>query len=234
MRNIDISFFYFLNGFAGTHKGFDHLMIFLVNNNFLKGGILVMILWWSWFRDRTKDFLTRRKVFLTLVSCIVTLVIVRFVIMILPFKSRPMHDYIITFILPDGLDPSALDNWSSFPSDHAALFFALATGIWFISKKLGFISLLYVALVICLPRLYLGYHYISDIISGTIIGCAVSWILIRGPFNDRVSSFGLNWSVSAPASFYTVFFLLTYQIAVLFDPLRQMGSYVMDTLSSLL
>ena len=120
--------------------------------------------------------------------------------------------------------PTTLDGWSSFPSDHAVLFFALSTGLCFISRKVGTFTLFYSALFICLPRIYLGLHYPTDIIAGAIIGMTVTLLanifLIK---SKRLQSIA-NWSYSKPNLFYPLFFLLTYQIADLFDNSRDIVS----------
>lgn len=228
MNHFDVSFFYWLNGLARLYKGFDQFMVFLVSNNFLKGGVLVMVLWWYWFRDRTVDLITRKKVLLTLFSCLMTLAFIRVIIMMMPFRSRPMHDPGLTYITPYGLDPAALEDFSTFPSDHAGLFFALATGIFFISRRVGIAAIIYVLCFICFPRLYLGYHYFSDILAGIAIGAASTILVMKVPVKRSIVRAGINWSIRAPASFYTGLFFITYMIAVLFDPLRQMGSFVMS------
>jgi hypothetical protein len=59
-----------------------------------------------------------------------------------------------------------LSGWSSFPSDHACLFFALATGLCLISPVIGGLALLHASLIVSLPRIYLGLHYPTDVLAG--------------------------------------------------------------------
>lgn len=66
----------------------------------------------------------------------------------------------------------------SFPSMHSALFFALATCIYFLNKKVGiyfFIS----AFLIAISRLILGVHYPSDVLFGAMLGYFVSIFFIK-------------------------------------------------------
>jgi membrane-associated phospholipid phosphatase len=63
--------------------------------------------------------------------------------------------------------------------------FALSTGFLFTSKHLGLLAMLYSFTVVSLPRVYLGYHYSTDIIAGALIGMLVAglmgWQAIRQP-----------------------------------------------------
>jgi undecaprenyl-diphosphatase len=53
----------------------------------------------------------------------------------LPFRLRPIHDETLFFLRPHGMGKTRIEEWSSFPSVHAVLFFALSIGIFFVSKK---------------------------------------------------------------------------------------------------
>ena len=69
-----------------------------------------------------------------------------------------------------------------FVSSHAANFFALATfvGLCFCSKyRYFFPFLLGIAALISFSRLYLGVHYLSDLIAGASIGALVSYAVWR-------------------------------------------------------
>ena len=70
---------------------------------------------------------------------------------------------------------------SSFPSGHAAASFA---GIAILNVYIKKLRLLWLSLAIfiIISRLYLGLHYLSDVIAGSIIGYGISSIII-GSFN---------------------------------------------------
>ena len=82
----------------------------------------------------------------------------------------------------------------SFPSGHSAASFASATAIFSsIRRKKWGILLLALALIIALSRLYVGIHYPTDVICGTISGilCGLAgvWIgkrLAELPFMKRL------------------------------------------------
>lgn len=64
--------------------------------------------------------------------------------------------------------------YSSFPSGHATVFFALATVIFLYHRKLGYFFLVF-AFLIAISRVVAGVHYPDDVIIGAFIGiaCAV-------------------------------------------------------------
>ena len=146
----------------------------------------------------------------------------------LPFRLRPFHQPGIDFRLPFGITTDILGGWSSFPSDHATLFSGLFTGIFLISRRLGFLSIFYVFLVVLIPRIYLGFHYPTDILAGILIGCVCVLLanrsMIKKPLTDPV----LEWSEKHPGLFYGLFFLVSYQTVDLFEDIREVGSFLLD------
>lgn len=64
----------------------------------------------------------------------------------------------------------------SFPSGHAAFFFALATGIFFYRKWWG-ILFYALAFAISFGRVLAGIHWTSDILAGAIVGIFSAWII---------------------------------------------------------
>ncbi|MEM1484294.1 phosphatase PAP2 family protein [Oscillospiraceae bacterium PP1C4] len=63
----------------------------------------------------------------------------------------------------------------SFPSGHTGSSFAAATVICFMSKKLGCWALLLAALI-GFSRLYLSVHYLTDIITGMLLGVVCAYL----------------------------------------------------------
>ena len=64
--------------------------------------------------------------------------------------------------------------YTSFPSGHATVFFALATVVYLYHRRLGYFFFACAALI-ALSRVVSGVHYPVDILAGTLIGitCAV-------------------------------------------------------------
>ena len=70
----------------------------------------------------------------------------------------------------------------SFPSNHTTIAFALAAGIWLVSRKLGGIALV-LAAIEGFSRVYLGQHYPHDVVAGLVLSCVIlfgGWPLVRG------------------------------------------------------
>lgn len=72
---------------------------------------------------------------------------------------------------------------SSFPSGHAAFFFAIGTVLYFHNKKAGVVFLLGATLM-GIARLAAGLHWPSDIIGGAIIGILSGLVVLQ--FSKRI------------------------------------------------
>jgi membrane-associated phospholipid phosphatase len=97
----------------------------------------------------------------------------------LPFRYRPLNDPDLGLRLPFGVDTGSLSHFSSFPSGHAMLFFALSVPLWMRSRWLGAAAAGWTLLAICLPLLYLGNPWASDIFAGAVVGVALMLLLCR-------------------------------------------------------
>jgi undecaprenyl-diphosphatase len=66
----------------------------------------------------------------------------------------------------------------SFPSDHAAVAFAIAIAVLVVSRKVGALFLV-AAIAIAASRVALGVHYPSDVLAGALVGAASAWFVAR-------------------------------------------------------
>jgi len=230
MNPFDFAIMNYVNQFSKHSWMFDQFNVFLVRSNLLKGAVLATTIWWAWFKKEDRHPDNREHIISTLFSCFVAIALARALALTLPFRLRPLHEDSLHFLVPLGLSPDASEGWSSFPSDHAVLFFTLSTGLLFVSRKVGVLALIYATLFIAFPRVYLGLHYPTDIIAGAIIGIAIAIIgniyLVKNKHIQSVAS----WSYSKPNVFYPLLFLCTYQIADMFDSSR----FVLGTASKLI
>ncbi|MBK9996072.1 MAG: phosphatase PAP2 family protein [Nitrospira sp.] len=108
-----------------------------------------------------------------------------------------------------------------FPSDHASTSsFPLppASG-W--CPAVGAFAFLHAAVIVSIPRIYVGLHFPTDILSGACLGVtavAVIWKW-RAVFVKLVEP-ALAWSKTSPHLFYPAFFILTSELAHLFKDSR--------------
>lgn len=78
-----------------------------------------------------------------------------------PFTAHAAATHLLSAPSPD----------PSFPSDHAAVAFAIAFAVLAYSRRGGYLFLA-AATVIALTRIALGMHYPSDVLAGAVVGWA--------------------------------------------------------------
>ena len=138
----------------------------------------------------------------------------------LPFHLRPLHTPGLAIHLAHGVNPVTLNAFSSFSSDHAALFFALSVPLWRRSHWLGAAAALWTVLVICLPRVYLGYHWPSDVVAGAVMGVVLMLVLCRLIGATALPDRAIRFSASHPPAFYALAWLFSLELAALFVDVR--------------
>jgi len=221
MRELDHAIIVFCNQFAQRWHTFDSIVVFFSNSDLMKGGVMMAGLWWAWFWPTSNLRLNRSYLLSALLGAVVALFVARVLAHALPLRTRPILDPSLHFRVPFGApDQSNWTMWSSFPSDHAALFVALLTGIWLASRRAGVILLLYVLIAISFPRIYIGIHYPTDVLAGALLGAGsvllLSWSKIRNISTGHV----LKWIERWPAFGYALLFLITFEIGTLFWDIR--------------
>ena len=226
MNSFDIEIIGTINQLSHHSWIVDHAVKLISRNNLIKGGVLLAIFWWGWFRVNKNQLVVQVHLISTLFSCFIAIILARALALLLPFRLRPLHEESLGFILPFNMNPGVLEGWSSFPSDHAVLFYTLSAGMFYISKKVGIFSLVYTTLIIALPRIYLGLHYPTDIIGGAIIGIVISLLCQSNNILKNISQSVLVYSSTKPEIFYSLFFIITYQIADMFNNSRVIISFL--------
>lgn len=219
--NVDLILLRLLNSVAHRSSSFDASVSFLADLPLFKGAVLTSVLWLVWFQPDRNQKLRREVVISTLAATIAALALAKVIRSLLPFRLRPIHDAASGFTLPYHVSSETLWNWSSFPSDTAAMAFALAGGLLMIRGCWGWSAILYSLVVICIPRIYLGYHYPSDVAAGAVLGGLCAFIMSRYQIRAPLSRPLLSWSQCYPGAFYCAFFVLTYEVATVFENTRQ-------------
>jgi undecaprenyl-diphosphatase len=194
-----------------------------------KGLPVMAVIWFYWFGDDDAKTDTRRTLIAALIGCVLAVFIARLINNIAPYQPRPFANAALPYFDYIGLAPresQSLFDWNSFPSDHAALFFSLAAGIFMLSRRVGSAVFVYVLLMIALPRIYLGLHYATDIVVGAAIGVASVWLSTRKAVIALYGERCMALLRQHPAAFQTVFFICTVEISVMFTDVRSFLSAV--------
>jgi undecaprenyl-diphosphatase len=207
------------NSFVGRSWTIDAACVLIASNVLIKGAWIVAVYPLAWLRASACK--ARQAVLVYgVVAAVASIGVARLIGALLPFRVRPIHEPALHLRLAFGLDPRTLLNWTSFPSDHAALFAALATTLLIASPGIGILACCYVLLVIDLPRIYLGLHYPTDILAGTCLGAGMAALARVQAVRDAVAQPSLRLRDARPGVFYAGSVLLLYLIGVVFDPLR--------------
>lgn len=208
-----------LNRFARHSVLLDRTIHALTTRDLLQGVVFVAMMWYLWFTST--DAAIRARLLTGLFAASSAGVLSRLLQLALPTHLRPLHLPALGFTLPFGVEPDALNHFNSFPSDHGAAFFALALVIFRERAMLGVAAFLWAA-IIDLARVYDGYHFPSDLVGS--IGLALIVVtLFQNRWFNRLACQAVAVERSHVQWFYMLAFLLTYQIATLFDDLREIG-----------
>lgn len=165
---MNIVLFNWIHNFSGRSVILDVLAIFFAEwlPYLLVLGFLLLVLYQP---------ASRRKLYLFAEGALAIILargIITTTIHFFYYHARPFVAY--------GISPLISESGSSFPSAHAAWFFALAMTVWYTNRKWGTWYFI-LATLMGIARVYAGVHWPYDIIAGAIIGIAsgvfVHWLL---------------------------------------------------------
>lgn len=165
--NFDLYLFNGLHQFAGRFWPLDWLGILLAE--YLAYALVLAALYF-WFKLKTNKeklwFFSFVALSIILSRGILTEVIRFFYHRLRPFETPNFNHLLI-----------APDTSGSFPSGHAAFYFALAFALFYFNKKWGW-WFTASAIGMGLGRVFVGMHYPSDILGGAIVA-AVSVFMVH-------------------------------------------------------
>lgn len=227
--------------FSGLHLAgqksalFDYLMHAVVASALVKGALLMAVFWGLWFAggDELSVRRSRETLLATLIGAVLAMAVTKGLEAALPLKLRPINAPGFLYLPPDP-PQGILDFWSSFPSDHAALFAALVAGLWFVSRSLFFFMSLYILVLVFFPRIYLGLHYPVDVAAGAALGIFAATLCNWPKIRPKITEIFITWSEKYPASFYGLAFLFWFEVGTVFGNLRRMLKVVLVYLKFLL
>jgi undecaprenyl-diphosphatase len=226
VQEIDYSIIEFLNISSQSHYWVVRAASFISNNDLFKGIAIVTLLWYVWLKDVGKVRDNNIFILRTVVGAVLAILIGRLAQNYLPMRLRPMHNPDINFVMPYEALENVLGDWSSFPSDHAVLFFALSAAIWSKNRAIGLVAFAWSLIVICFPRVYLGFHYPTDIIAGILLGVGIMAVCLKVRL-PAILWTSLEWVQNRyVGGLYAGIFFFSLQIATLFDSMRKLGKAV--------
>jgi undecaprenyl-diphosphatase len=169
---VDTQLFYLLNSVAGQSALADRAIVFFANDlAYALAAVFVALLIFSVYSKREKGEMLIIAGLGSGVASFVITPLIRFFY----HHPRPFE------VLQSVHQLLAESSWS-FPSRHAAFFFALAAAVYLYNKKLG-VGFFAAALFMGAARVMAGVHYPSDIVGGALVGvgvvCIVSSIVRR-------------------------------------------------------
>ena len=172
----DYKIFEFIHGFAGDSVALDLFGVFFAK--YLPYFLLVYFFAYIIFSKRNWK-LNFFEFAVAAFSCVLARGFITELFNIFYFRLRPP--------LVFGFDPLVqLSDLSSFPSGHATFYFALALSVFHFSKKRGWIYIIS-AVIIGISRIFVGVHFVSDILAGFVFGAMsylVAWLVLRNQIRE--------------------------------------------------
>jgi undecaprenyl-diphosphatase len=169
---MDQSVTQWINAFSGSGVILDRIMIVLSQAGVPLLIVIVILQWWS-----TRERVSVRH---TCVAAGLSFVIglgLNQIILLFIHRIRP-YDAGLTHLV---ISPSS--DWS-FPSDHATASFAIAASFLFHRVWRRGLLISAIAALICLSRVYVGTHYLTDIAGGIATAFAATFVVWLGYRKD--------------------------------------------------
>ena len=227
LQVFDIAVMGHINQLVGSSRAFDTAVRIVADWNYLRCAPLVAMLWWYWFQ---KEPVHRRTIATGVAAACLAALVSRLIQALFFVHVRPFAMAAeFGFEIPDGVKT----DWgtgSSFPSDTTALHVALATVLFFISKRVGIFAFAWTAFLIAFPRVYLTYHWPSDIVAGSILAILIVYVADRVQQRLKLSDFVATFPDRYGPAFYAISFLLTFQITSAFEDVNHVLTIVRSLL----
>ena len=212
---------------AGQNPTLDRIVVYFQDTYFWKGLVPVLVLAALFFGPEARENSVRQNVIGTLIAVFAAVFVARVLQTGLPFVERPFNTPGLTLnSAPTHSD--AVGGNSSFPSDHALMFFAMATCILQYARFAGILLIFHAVIVVSLPRIYLGLHWPSDIAAGAALGILLA-LLLQRPLANLIDKLGISdWPETRPILFYLLFFVAMIETANMYIGLRNLLSLAVD------
>jgi undecaprenyl-diphosphatase len=201
----------------------DALTRFLIQSD-LRIGVLAALLFYTWLSPSGNAVGREERVLRDCAGIVLAMIacfIARHV-----FAQHPRPRMMLPLDFPP-LGPGAPDlvDIKAFPSDTACLAAALSVTIFLVSRRLGWFAVAWTLLAVCFPRAYVGYHFVSDMLAGALIGACLAWAAT----STRLLPLGglprtlRDWHERHRAVAVLALALIAHQIGAMFPLLQMLG-----------
>jgi membrane-associated phospholipid phosphatase len=156
-----------LGGLIPYHPKFDVGVQDAIRVNILGGlwfGLVLFVLWNQSFRDRQPEVRLRiwTMLFGSGLAILLTILVSGVVSWPPPVHFPGLEELYIGYLGPN-------PNFNSFPSQSVALYTSVAAGVYSLRRALGIILWMFVVVLISLPRMYVGGHFLTDVVVGFLL-----------------------------------------------------------------
>lgn len=171
MLDFDAAITHAINSLSGRSAALDFMMIEI---SAVAVPVLILAVAIQWWRKSNRPHV-RHVLVAAGLSFLIGLALNQ-LILLFAHRVRPYDAGVTHLLIARSSDPS-------FPSDHATATIAIAsafllhrmraTGMWFLA----------VAILVMLSRIYVGTHYVSDVLGGAVTGF-VAALLVRASYAE--------------------------------------------------
>jgi membrane-associated phospholipid phosphatase len=223
--SVELWFMGWIGSLAGLSEWLDNAMFLLLSNDLLKGVPFAAALFLLWAVPRPQRAEEEREAVLYILLATTLSLIIGRLLQNHIESPRPLMVPEIAAMFPPTFHTYRLD-WNSFPSDHMALYFAIALGVYLVRRALGLALMVWCLAGVGFARVYTGYHYPLDLLGGMVVA-AVSVGLVwqlRAWLRPGCAK-ALGVAARYPALAMTAAYFLCFQIATVFNTVRELGEF---------
>ena len=179
-----------LAGFLGQYPLFDAAVQSAIRHNVLGGVWYAAAMFVAWVLGTRPGQEPTKRRSLTILLATAMAVLFSFPAAYLISWLPPSRYPALADLYPAYIEGNV--NLNSFPSQSVALYTPVAAGIYSLHRFAGILLWLGLPLLVALPRMYVGGHYLTDVMAGLLLGMAgymVSRYLLEPRLGERLQRF---------------------------------------------
>ncbi len=165
MSDLDARATHWINSLAGHYPAIDTFLVALSTWAVPVLVVAVALQWWS-----GADRRANRHILVAAGLSFCTALAINQLILLFVHRARPYDAGITRLLIDRSHDPS-------FPSDHATATVAIAAAFLFHHAPRRAALFGAAALLVGFSRVYIGTHYVGDVVGGALTGLAGAWIV---------------------------------------------------------